>query len=451
MIFPELLAAVGRGELELHQLTLFEQLDTRPGTIDIVGAPRPPFVPPTEVRLFRFGDNPTQKGVFKVPPGAEAILAADAAYGNEYPFDYCHAMLEPPPGCPPDQAGKAAGWFRIEVRADGIYAAIKRLTPAALKYLEDDEYQYTSPAFFTNKEREVVAIINCAFTNIPATNHLAPLVKHQRTDAPTSPVAASLGRAAPEAPMKGILAYLGLSAETSEAEAVASLSQKIIAAEQRATEANGKTEAARAETKQVLDALGVPSVLLALPKIEGLVDAAAKGKEATEKLSSYETQRKADEKAKADAEVKALLDAAEKSDGKGFKLTPASRKVLEPKCLSWGPEGVKEYLSSKGYEAVASADTPAGNAAAGAGAGAGAGQGGDANPTTQAPATLSCAPPGSPPRLLARFEDYYQGDLHRDLERLSVEQPAEYQRLRDDYQARKNAPRKGPLGVLVPA
>jgi phage I-like protein len=438
---PALLDAVKRGDVVPHHLAAPSPLwaPTPPAgsaaRLDGLAAggdvyiPTPEeFVPPSAVRLFRFGDNPTTKGNFILEPGAGEVMKYALAYGNPLPFDYCHAMVAPPPGCPPDEAGKAAGWFRCEVRDDGLYAGRASWTPAGRERLRVREFAFTSPAFLATKKGEVVAIINCAITNIPATYDLTPLVSDRISLSydVAPPTAADPSPAPPkgseEPPvMKELLALLSLGPDASDAAAVIALNALKTAADARVAEANRATEAARAETRQVLDAVGAATLPAALGTISGLKDAAEKGRLASEALAKRAEDDKTAAKLAADASVKALLDAAERGDAKGVKLTPAGRKAYEAQALALGPEGVKAYLDAKGYELPGAPDQPAAGAA------------GSPGPAGQA---------GAPPKLLSKWEDYdAQPGGWRELERLGKESPAEFKRLHDDYQARQRAAR----------
>jgi len=95
-------------------------------------------------------------------------------HGNELCFDYEHKAVD-------DDAragdGKAAGWFNLELRADGLYAVNIRWTPQAAQQLGDKEWRYFSPAFEIDlKTKRITKLTNVALTNIPATKRMTPLV-----------------------------------------------------------------------------------------------------------------------------------------------------------------------------------------------------------------------------------------------------------------------------------
>ena len=131
--------------------------------------------PPTEFRIFAAGKNESSKGsVIFDDEAAKRVLADYASQGNELMIDYDHYALET--GMPdPAQAGKAAGWFNLEVRDGELWAVNVRWTEPAAEALRRREWRYISPAFYTDKNR-VTSLINVALTNLPATKKLQPLM-----------------------------------------------------------------------------------------------------------------------------------------------------------------------------------------------------------------------------------------------------------------------------------
>ncbi len=131
--------------------------------------------PPTEFKIFSMPVVDTSKGQFTFgPEEAAAVLADFKAQGNSGMLDYDHAALSPMP-VDPALAGRAAGWFDIEMRADGLYAINVRWTPPAAEALRRREWRYMSPAFRT-KGKRITSLINVALTNLPATRNLQPLM-----------------------------------------------------------------------------------------------------------------------------------------------------------------------------------------------------------------------------------------------------------------------------------
>ncbi len=134
--------------------------------------------PPTEIRVFKNGLTETTKGpVLFDDKAAEAVMAEFQDRGRDaLPFDIAHGMLNP--FAPPD-AHKAAGWFKPEVREDGLYAANIEWTEFGATALRKREFRYFSPAILRDHDSgRVRELINIALTNIPATKHQKPLVAH---------------------------------------------------------------------------------------------------------------------------------------------------------------------------------------------------------------------------------------------------------------------------------
>lgn len=119
-----------------------------------------------EFRLFKFGDNPTVKGTFRLTQESAAeLMATYAKRGLKVTFDYDHYALK---GSRP-QDGKSAGKCDLELREDGLYCTNIEWTPTAQKEIEDGEWVYFSPAFeSTSKTKEICELINVALTNVPA-------------------------------------------------------------------------------------------------------------------------------------------------------------------------------------------------------------------------------------------------------------------------------------------
>lgn len=130
---------------------------------------------PTEVRLFKAGENDTLKGTFQFTQrSAELILKAAADWGNDYHFDYEHAAL-----AANTDGAPAAGWYQLEIRTTDagpeLWAVNIRWTNRALEMIEAKELRYISPAFYASKG-EITSFINCAVTNLPATKHMDALI-----------------------------------------------------------------------------------------------------------------------------------------------------------------------------------------------------------------------------------------------------------------------------------
>lgn len=129
---------------------------------------------PSEFRIFPFGEIDTDRGRFLFDEeSARQVVAASREWGVEHSIDYEHAAIAEPPVPAP-----AAGWFRLDVREDGLYAANVRWTDKAAAHLSAREYRYFSPvfAFEANDSKRITALFNVALTNTPAIRRLEPLM-----------------------------------------------------------------------------------------------------------------------------------------------------------------------------------------------------------------------------------------------------------------------------------
>lgn len=146
--------------------------------IALEGADR---TPPKELRLFAYGMNATRKGNFLLTPNAaQQIMMAYKAHGTDLCLDYDHGALEAPVG----QPTPAAGWAKLELRDDGLWLASIKWTATAHDMISKGEYRYVSPAFDADIETlEIVDVINCAITNIPAMDNQRPMVAASRRHA----------------------------------------------------------------------------------------------------------------------------------------------------------------------------------------------------------------------------------------------------------------------------
>ncbi len=131
--------------------------------------------PPTEFCIFTAGRVETTKGVFLFDEVAATSVIADyEAHGIDLMIDYDHASLASF-SLDPAQAGKAAGWFNIELRDGALWAVNVRWTEPAADALRRKEWRFMSPAFHTEEGR-ITGLMNVAITNLPATRRLAPLM-----------------------------------------------------------------------------------------------------------------------------------------------------------------------------------------------------------------------------------------------------------------------------------
>ncbi|AUX31934.1 MULTISPECIES: phage protease [Sorangium] len=278
--------------------------------------------PPSELRLFRAGQNKTTKGTYVFSErSATAVMAAFKEHGVELPFDYGHAMAV---GANLSDDGKAAGWFTLEVRGGELWAVSIRWTDKAAKEIAAREWRYVSPWFeYDPESREITTIINVALTNIPATHEAQPLM------------AASLLEFLENSMREKIVSLLGLSAEATDEEiaaAVEAITKKLASAEEELSKAAKAAE----ETKANILAAGTTLIETTDwgSKVEELSRQLTARDAAVEALSKEVETLKAE---KLSVERKGLIEEGIRS----FKIAPAQRAYFEKKTL----EDIREYLS----------------------------------------------------------------------------------------------------------
>lgn len=130
--------------------------------------------PPGQICLIRYGKTKTTKGeYFFDEESAAKVLSRYESRGLHLCFDYNHLSIDPKN----EDQGKAAGWFDLELRQDGLYAVNIQWTPKAAGMLANKEFLYISPAIVLDDKQYVVRLINVALTNLPATDNLEPLTR----------------------------------------------------------------------------------------------------------------------------------------------------------------------------------------------------------------------------------------------------------------------------------
>lgn len=135
----------------------------------------PDGVPPAEFRIFTAGQVETVKGSFVFDELAAAMVMSEyRAHGIDLMVDYDHAALGSV--ADPALAGRAAGWFEIELRGGELWAVNVRWTAPAAEALRQKEWRFMSPAFTTDESGKITSLLNVALTNLPATRKLEPLV-----------------------------------------------------------------------------------------------------------------------------------------------------------------------------------------------------------------------------------------------------------------------------------
>lgn len=139
---------------------------------------------PTELLLFNAGLTYTTKGKFLFDALSEAAVIthlSEYMTDGKLPIDYGHAMTAWSTG--PDT--KAAGWFVPEVREGALWATKIEYTPDALQAINNREWRYYSPTFYTEYEEvavgeeialRVIDLCCVALTNTPATIGQKPII-----------------------------------------------------------------------------------------------------------------------------------------------------------------------------------------------------------------------------------------------------------------------------------
>jgi phage I-like protein len=189
---------------------------------------------PTEFRLFPMGEFKARWMGFNEHTGifddiaAAQVMANYASRGHDLNIDYNHSVMNP--WASPDDA-RAAGWFELEVRSDGLWAVNMRWTPDAQRYIQNREYRYISPVWDEDENNRVLEVYNIALCTVPAMLGYEPLVASQHAKGGN---------------MKALLAALGMSETQNENDAVA----RISALSQLETDILAATGAANVEQAQ---------------------------------------------------------------------------------------------------------------------------------------------------------------------------------------------------------
>lgn len=144
------------------------------GALAVIPMPRIGAEPPRELRVFKWGANPTTKGVkYLKPEGAQALMARYRERGVVKCFDYFHATYDP---MATGEAKKAAGQFRPELRHDGLWFTDIQWTPKAAQGIRDGEWPYVSPAIITTKTGEIIDLRNAGLVTDPGTIGATPTI-----------------------------------------------------------------------------------------------------------------------------------------------------------------------------------------------------------------------------------------------------------------------------------
>ncbi len=246
---------------------------------------------PHEFLIFPKGEFETTKGTFAfTEESAKLVMEHAKKWGNRFSLDYEHKSLTAA-----ESAGEgtapAAGWYKLELRDGALWAVDVEWTPKAAAYLKQKEYRYYSPAFRYSDDKvpQVLALVNCALTNLPATTHMKPLA---------ASIPANSNEGAPT--MKSVISFLKLSPDAGEGEVLTAVST-------RATALAALTQAC-----------GTDDPVAALAMVKSWKEAAGALKESQEKLEKLAAKD-------ADRELELLLDKGV-ADG---KVVPATREAMK--------------------------------------------------------------------------------------------------------------------------
>jgi phage I-like protein len=129
--------------------------------------------PPEWIRVLPLGkvELSDHRESFQVDRASlEALVVAFQSRGIDLVVDYEHQSLA-------GERAPAAGWIKnLEARDDGLWARVD-WTVQARDYLANREYRYFSPVLRLDPEtRKPLALLHLGLTNVPAINHLPPLV-----------------------------------------------------------------------------------------------------------------------------------------------------------------------------------------------------------------------------------------------------------------------------------
>jgi phage I-like protein len=109
-----------------------------------------------------------------------SMVAAFQTRGIDLVIDYEHQSMN-------GERAPAAGWIKnLEARTDGLWGRVD-WTRQAQEYLAQREYRYFSPVLRLDPEtRRPLALMHVGLTNVPAINHLPPLVARWEGEAQVS-------------------------------------------------------------------------------------------------------------------------------------------------------------------------------------------------------------------------------------------------------------------------
>ncbi len=140
---------------------------------------------PTAFRIWRAGENKCDDGsIFFTEESAKLLLAEQASKDRPLSIDFDHLSLS---NDRPAEAGRAAGWHRIEARETDagpeLWATDVEWSPDVRAGLEEEppRWRFFSPAFYTDDEKQVTSYINLALCINPMTHGIPLLASRKLT------------------------------------------------------------------------------------------------------------------------------------------------------------------------------------------------------------------------------------------------------------------------------
>jgi phage I-like protein len=128
---------------------------------------------PHEFRIFRAGDNESEKGTFTFDKeSALSVMSTYKSRGKALLFDFNHGTTF---SNPTPEMAMSAGDFVPEVRNGELWATACNWNDYGRQMLEGGKYRFFSPLFNHDKGR-ITWLRNVALTNLPALDNIEPLV-----------------------------------------------------------------------------------------------------------------------------------------------------------------------------------------------------------------------------------------------------------------------------------
>ena len=128
---------------------------------------------PTEFRIFRAGENQSEKGTFIFDEkSALSVMENYSKHGKALLFDFNHGVTFKNPT--PEMA-VSAGDFVPQVRGGELWATLCNWNGYGREMLESGKYRFFSP-LFQHENGRITWLRNVALTNLPALDQIEPLV-----------------------------------------------------------------------------------------------------------------------------------------------------------------------------------------------------------------------------------------------------------------------------------